>query len=148
MELKKFLTLFAPQVLLDMDIMVAHLMGNKAAHQGISLREYNEKFLQKTTRTQVKKEFTRASVEEVGVQRITAALDATTEVLFAEDEERTGKDGFMIQVPQFRTFIDSLVVGKQVEKWSNFPALEKLLLMDISTEESILEGANQFSAAM
>ena len=39
-----------------MDIMVAHLMGNKAAHQGISLREYNEKFLQKTTRAQVKKE--------------------------------------------------------------------------------------------
>ena len=134
-----------------MDIMVAHLMGNKAAHQGISLREYNEKFLQKTTRTQVKKEFASASVEEVGVQRITAALDAanaTTEVLVAEDEERTGKDGFMIEVPQFRTFIDSLVVGKQVKKWANFPALEKLLLMDISTEESILEGANQFSAAM
>ena len=134
-----------------MDIMVAHLMGNKAAHQGISLREYNEKFLQKTTRTQVKKEFASAIVEEVGVQRITAALDAanaTTEVLVAEDEERTGKDGFMIEVPQFRTFIDSLVVGKQVEKWANFPALEKLLLMDISTEESILEGANQFSAAM
>ena len=135
-----------------MDIMVAHLMGNKAAHQGISLREYNEKFLQKTTtRTLVKKEFASASMEEVGVQRITAALDAanaTTEVLVAEDEERTGKDGFMIEVPQFRTFIDSLVVGKQVEKWANFPALEKLLLMDISTEESILEGANQFSAAM
>ena len=135
-----------------MDIMVAHLMGNKAAHQGISLREYNEKFLQKTTtRTQVKKEFASASVEEIGVQRITAALDAanaTTEVMVAEDEERTGKDCFMIEVPQFRTFIDSLVVGKQVEKWANFPALEKLLLMDISTEESILEGANQFSAAM
>lgn len=126
-----------------MDILAAHLQSSKVSHGGISQREYNEKFLLKT-RSQTKKEPANAVLQD----------DANMQKSVEETDDKVeGGSKFQAGLPQFRTFIDSLGGrnqgrGKQGNKWGGFPALEKLLLMDISTEESILNGAVQFSTTI
>ena len=48
-------------------------------------------------------------------------------------------------VEQFRKFLTKLQVYEKVDV--SFPALEQLMAMDISSDESILEGARQFCAS-
>ena len=48
-------------------------------------------------------------------------------------------------VEQFRKFLTKLQVHEKVDV--SFPALEQLMAMDISSDESILEGARQFCAS-
>ena len=145
-------------MLLDMDILAAHLQNSKASHGGISQREYNEKFLLKT-RSQTKKDpppTNAVSQDDPIVQKFITALSGMDTVDLADDsvEEEGGGSKFQSSLPQFRTFIDSLAGGNQgkdqrtKKSVGGFPALEKLLLMDISTEEGILKGAVQFSTTI
>ena len=140
-----------------MDILATHLLSSKASHGGISQREYNEKFLLKT-RAQTKREPGNVILlEDSNVQKFFPALsDADKPALSGDsvEEEEEGCSKFQSSLPQFRTFINSLGARnqgreKQTKKLGGgFPALEKLLLMDISTEEGILKGAVQFSTTI
>ena len=135
-----------------MDILATHLQNNKASHGGISQREYNEKFLLKA-KFQTKKEPppSDASQDDPIAQKLVTALSDTFD-LVDDSIEEGGSSSFQSSLPQFRTFIDSLAVqGKDKgtkKSGGGFPALEKLLSMDISTEEGILEGAAQFSTTI
>ena len=142
-----------------MDILATHLLSSKASHGGISQREYNEKFLLKT-RSQTKREPGNVILQEdSNVQKFFPALSDADKPTLAgdsveEEEEEEGCSKFQSSLPQFRTFINSLGARnqgreKQTKKLGGgFPALEKLLLMDISTEEGILKGAVQFSTTI
>ena len=141
-----------------MDILATHLQNNKASHGGISQKEYNEKFLLKA-KFQTKKEppSSDASQDYPIAQKLVTALSDTFD-LVDESVEEGGSSSFQSSLPQFRTFIDSLAghsgqCGEGKDKGTKksgggFPALEKLLSMDISTEEGILEGAAQFSTTI
>ena len=135
-----------------MDILAAHLQSSKVSHGGISQREYNKKFLLKM-RPQTKKEPDNAVLQnDANMQKFIGAHSDVERGGLTDDKEEGGSK-FQSGLPQFRTFIDSLGGGnpgrgKERNKWAGFPALEKLLLMDISTEESILNGAVQFSTTI
>ena len=135
-----------------MDILAAHLQSSKVSHGGISQREYNEKFLLKS-RPQTKKEPDNAVLQDDTPMQKFIGVHSDMETSGLTDDKDEGGSKFQSGLPQFRTFIDSLGGrnlgrGKQRNKWAGFPALEKLLLMDISTEESILNGAVQFSTTI
>ena len=142
-------------VLLDMDILVGHLNNSKASHGGISQSEYKAKFLLKT-KSQRKKEPAKDFLlpNEADVKTFIGALSDVDTAALVEDlvekEEEEHCLKFEACLPQFRTFIKSLNEktqgrGKPMNQREGFPALEKLLLMDVSTEESILKGVEQFS---
>ena len=146
-----------------MDILATHLQNNKASHGGISQREYNEKFLPKTKKDPPTNAVSRNDPIELKFITALSNNDTADPGLCNKDtvdlvddsvEEGEGGSKFQSSLPQFRTFIDSLggrnqgKDNKTKKLGGGFPALEKLLLMDISTEEGILKGAVQFSTTI
>ena len=117
-------------LLLDSDIISSHLNSNKNSHK-MTHRVYNETFMQYNNNTKVKYE--KVALEEASKE---ASKDDTSK------DESTGDD---ITVVEFQEFVAHLQWG---QARLQFPALEVLLGMDVSSEEAVLRAAKAFTESI